>query len=57
MLTFFKGVSEGITAFETILEKIGSATNPAQKEKYENDLKKEIKKTAAASRSDQNLGI
>ena len=56
MLTLNAGVSEGITAFETILEKIGSATNPAQKEKYENDLKKEIKNCSGiAIRS--NVGI
>ncbi|TLD38735.1 CCR4-NOT transcription complex [Venturia nashicola] len=40
----FKKVAEGVQAFENIYEKIHSTTNPAQKEKLEDSLKKEIKK-------------
>jgi len=40
----FKKVSEGVQAFESIYEKIHQTTNPAQKEKLEDSLKKEIKK-------------
>lgn len=39
-----KKVSEGVDTFETIFEKIQSSSNIAQKEKYELELKKEIKK-------------
>lgn len=39
-----KKVSEGVDTFETIFEKIQSTNNSNQKEKYEQDLKKEIKK-------------
>ncbi|KAG0177640.1 general negative regulator of transcription subunit 5 [Apophysomyces sp. BC1021] len=39
-----KKVSEGVDTFEAIFDKIQSATNSNQKEKYEQDLKKEIKK-------------
>ncbi|KAI8344075.1 Not1 N-terminal domain, CCR4-Not complex component-domain-containing protein [Chlamydoabsidia padenii] len=39
-----KKVSEGVETFESIFEKIHSTTNGNQKEKYEQDLKKEIKK-------------
>ncbi|TPX45571.1 hypothetical protein SeMB42_g00657 [Synchytrium endobioticum] len=39
-----KKVAEGIEIFESIYEKILTATNAAQKEKFEGDLKKEIKK-------------
>ncbi|XP_065826514.1 CCR4-NOT transcription complex subunit 3-like isoform X2 [Oscarella lobularis] len=39
-----KKVSEGVETFEDIWQKVHSATNPNQKEKYESDLKKEIKK-------------
>ncbi|KAF9426983.1 general negative regulator of transcription subunit 5 [Entomortierella beljakovae] len=39
-----KKVSEGVETFEEILEKIETSTNANQKEKYESDLKKEIKK-------------
>jgi CCR4-NOT transcription complex subunit 3 len=39
-----KKVAEGVEIFEGIFEKIQSATNLQQKEKYEQDLKKEIKK-------------
>ncbi|KAI8090609.1 Not1 N-terminal domain, CCR4-Not complex component-domain-containing protein [Thamnidium elegans] len=39
-----KKVSEGVETFESIYEKIQSTANPNQKEKYEQDLKKEIKK-------------
>lgn len=39
-----KKVSEGVETFETIYDKIQSTSNPNQKEKYEQDLKKEIKK-------------
>lgn len=39
-----KKVSEGIDEFNEIFEKIYSTTHSGQKEKYEQDLKKEIKK-------------
>lgn len=39
-----KKVSEGVETFETIFDKIQSTSNNNQKEKYEQDLKKEIKK-------------
>ncbi|XP_035695408.1 CCR4-NOT transcription complex subunit 3-like isoform X3 [Branchiostoma floridae] len=39
-----KKVSEGVETFEDIWQKVNNATNSNQKEKYENDLKKEIKK-------------
>ncbi|KAI7878339.1 hypothetical protein K492DRAFT_212560 [Lichtheimia hyalospora FSU 10163] len=39
-----KKVSEGVEIFETIFDKIHSTNNMNQKEKYEQDLKKEIKK-------------
>jgi len=39
-----KKVSEGVDTFEEIFEKIQSSSNIAQKEKYELELKKEIKK-------------
>ncbi|KAG0230479.1 Not1 N-terminal domain, CCR4-Not complex component-domain-containing protein [Mortierella sp. GBAus27b] len=39
-----KKVTEGVETFEEILEKIETTTNANQKEKYESDLKKEIKK-------------
>ncbi|RKO91272.1 CCR4-Not complex component, Not N-terminal domain-containing protein, partial [Blyttiomyces helicus] len=39
-----KKVSEGVELFQSIFEKLATATNPAQREKYEGDLKKEIKK-------------
>jgi len=40
----FKKVAEGVTEFEMIYEKIEQSTNPAQKEKLEDNLKREIKK-------------
>lgn len=40
----FKKVEEGVQAFESIYDKIISSNNPAQKEKQEDLLKKEIKK-------------
>lgn len=40
----FKKVAEGIQAFEGIYEKIQQSTNPSQKEKLEDNLKREIKK-------------
>jgi CCR4-NOT transcription complex subunit 3 len=40
----FKKVSEGVTIFENIHDKIQQTTNPSQKEKLEDALKKEIKK-------------
>ncbi|EOD47832.1 CCR4-NOT transcription complex [Neofusicoccum parvum] len=40
----FKKVAEGVAAFEGIYEKLQQSTNPAQKEKLEDALKKEIKK-------------
>ncbi|KAJ1343416.1 hypothetical protein BSLG_002005 [Batrachochytrium salamandrivorans] len=39
-----KKVAEGVEIFEGIFEKISTASNQAQKEKFEGDLKKEIKK-------------
>ncbi|KAI9483301.1 MAG: Not1 N-terminal domain, CCR4-Not complex component-domain-containing protein [Benjaminiella poitrasii] len=39
-----KKVAEGVETFETIFDKIQSANNSNQKDKYEQDLKKEIKK-------------
>ncbi|KAG0290506.1 general negative regulator of transcription subunit 5 [Linnemannia gamsii] len=39
-----KKVAEGIETFEETLEKIETTTNANQKEKYESDLKKDIKK-------------
>jgi CCR4-NOT transcription complex subunit 3 len=39
-----KKVAEGVDTFETIFEKIQSSSNITQKEKYESELKKEIKK-------------
>lgn len=39
-----KKVSEGVETFNDIWEKVHNATNSNQKEKYEADLKKEIKK-------------
>ncbi|KAK7710036.1 general negative regulator of transcription subunit 5 [Botryosphaeria dothidea] len=40
----FKKVAEGVAAFEGIYDKLQQSTNPAQKEKLEDALKKEIKK-------------
>ncbi|KAF1809724.1 CCR4-NOT transcription complex [Eremomyces bilateralis CBS 781.70] len=40
----FKKVKEGVEAFESIHDKIQTCTNPSQKEKLEDALKKEIKK-------------
>ena len=40
----FKKVGEGIQAFEGIYDKIQQSTNPSQKEKLEDNLKREIKK-------------
>jgi CCR4-NOT transcription complex subunit 3 len=40
----FKKVSEGMADFDAIYEKIEQSTNPAQKEKLEDQLKREIKK-------------
>ncbi|RAL10355.1 uncharacterized protein BO97DRAFT_436172 [Aspergillus homomorphus CBS 101889] len=40
----FKKVAEGIVTFEGIYEKIRSATNPTQRDKLEENLKREIKK-------------
>ena len=39
-----KKVTEGVETFEDIWSKVTHATNSNQKEKYEADLKKEIKK-------------
>jgi len=39
-----KKVDEGVVIFEQIWDKVYSATNATQKERYEGDLKKEIKK-------------
>ncbi|KAF7133998.1 hypothetical protein CNMCM5793_005524 [Aspergillus hiratsukae] len=40
----FKKVAEGIQTFEGIYEKIRSASNPTQRDKLEENLKREIKK-------------
>ncbi|KAJ2450483.1 general negative regulator of transcription subunit 5 [Coemansia sp. RSA 2336] len=40
----FKKVAEGIEGFEECYDKVLNASNTSQKEKYESDLKKEIKK-------------
>uniref|UniRef100_A0A7S0XJW1 CCR4-NOT transcription complex subunit 3 n=1 Tax=Erythrolobus madagascarensis TaxID=708628 RepID=A0A7S0XJW1_9RHOD len=40
----FKKVDDGVLVFEQIWDKVYSAATAAQKEKYEGDLKKEIKK-------------
>jgi CCR4-NOT transcription complex subunit 3 len=40
----FKKVEEGVGQFESTHDKIYQTSNPAQKEKYEGELKKEIKK-------------
>jgi CCR4-NOT transcription complex subunit 3 len=40
----FKKVSEGVAEFDGIYEKIEQSNNPAQKEKLEDNLKREIKK-------------
>ncbi|KAL2819336.1 Not1 N-terminal domain, CCR4-Not complex component-domain-containing protein [Aspergillus cavernicola] len=40
----FKKVAEGIQIFEGIYEKIRAATNPTQRDKLEENLKREIKK-------------
>lgn len=39
-----KKVDDGVLVFEQIWDKVYSAMTPSQKEKYEGDLKKEIKK-------------
>ncbi|KAI2786545.1 hypothetical protein POX_g08931 [Penicillium oxalicum] len=40
----FKKVAEGIQTFESIYEKVKAATNPTQRDKLEENLKREIKK-------------
>ncbi|EFZ01923.1 CCR4-Not complex component [Metarhizium robertsii] len=40
----FKKVAEGVAEFEAIYDKIEQSNNPAQKEKLEDNLKREIKK-------------
>lgn len=40
----FKKVAEGVATFESIYDKIVQTSNPSQKEKLEDQLKKEIKK-------------
>lgn len=40
----FKKVTEGVIEFDEIYEKIEQSNNPAQKEKLEDSLKREIKK-------------
>jgi len=40
----FKKVAEGIQSFEAIYEKIKTTQNPAQRDKLEENLKREIKK-------------
>ncbi len=40
----FKKVAEGVVEFQSIYEKIEQSSNPAQKEKLEDNLKREIKK-------------
>jgi CCR4-NOT transcription complex subunit 3 len=39
-----KKITEGVESFDDIWQKVQSAANANQKEKYEADLKKEIKK-------------
>ena len=43
-----KKVDEGVALFDEIWDKVYSATQQNQKEKYEGDLKKEIKKLQAS---------
>lgn len=40
----FKKVAEGIATFESIYEKVKASTNPTQRDKLEENLKREIKK-------------
>ena len=40
----FKKVDEGVAEFDSIYDKIEQSNNPAQKEKQEDNLKREIKK-------------
>lgn len=40
----FKKVDEGVEEFTSIYDKLHESTNPAQKEKLEDNLKREIKK-------------
>lgn len=40
----FKKVAEGIQSFESIYDKIKTTQNPAQRDKLEDNLKREIKK-------------
>lgn len=40
----FKKVAEGVAVFEGLYDKIQQTSNPSQKEKLEDSLKKEIKK-------------
>lgn len=47
-----KRVDEGVALFDEIWDKVYSATQQNQKEKYEGDLKKEIKKLQASPYSD-----
>lgn len=42
-----KKVDEGVALFDEIWDKVYSASQQNQKEKYEGDLKKEIKKLQA----------
>lgn len=37
-------MAEGVTAFESIYDKLAQSTNASQKDKLEDSLKKEIKK-------------
>ena len=39
-----KKISEGVEEFENVWDKLQNASNINQKDKYESDLKKEIKK-------------
>jgi len=50
-----KKVAEGVDKFDETWQKVHNASNSNQKEKYEEDLKKEIKKITKATRSNQNL--
>lgn len=45
-----KKVDEGVALFDEIWDKVYSATQQNQKEKYEGDLKKEIKKLQVSIR-------
>lgn len=47
-----KKVDEGVALFDEIWDKVYSASQQNQKEKYEGDLKKEIKKLQVGETTD-----